>query len=118
MLTPLPNCCASDLDGSGRVGANDLLILLFNWGPCEDCDECGGEACLGDLDCNCSVGASDLLILLADWGAECIDGVLTGGGPVPQDVTDCLNRFCCAEEDMLALEKCLCSVDPECDPSP
>ncbi|MEE8155272.1 MAG: sialidase family protein [Phycisphaerales bacterium] len=52
-----------DLDGDGTVGATDLLILLANWGPCDDCDDC-----TGDIDGNCSVGASDLLILLANWG--------------------------------------------------
>lgn len=52
-----------DLDGDGIVGASDLLILLANWGPCGDCNDCPA-----DLDDNCTVGASDLLILLANWG--------------------------------------------------
>lgn len=52
-----------DLDGDGTVGASDLLILLVNWGPCGDCDDCPA-----DLDGDCSVGASDLLILLVNWG--------------------------------------------------
>ena len=52
-----------DIDGDGTVGANDLLILLANWGRCENCDDCPA-----DLDDNCTVGASDLLILLANWG--------------------------------------------------
>ncbi|MEE8153832.1 MAG: hypothetical protein V3T53_02605 [Phycisphaerales bacterium] len=53
-----------DLDGDGTVGATDLLILLANWGSCDDCNDCPA-----DLDGNCSVGASDLLILLANWGS-------------------------------------------------
>ncbi len=52
-----------DLDGDGSVGASDLLILLSNWGPCDNC-----ENCPADLDGNCVVGAADLLILLANWG--------------------------------------------------
>ena len=60
-----------------------------------------------------AIGATDLLILLTAWG-PCGE---SGGGP-PQDILDCLDRFCCAEEDMLALEKCICLVDPACDPSP
>ncbi|MEE8155687.1 MAG: hypothetical protein V3T53_12105 [Phycisphaerales bacterium] len=52
-----------DIDGDGIVGATDLLILLANWGPCEDCGDCPA-----DLDGNCSVGAADLLILLVNWG--------------------------------------------------
>ncbi|MEE8155104.1 MAG: M12 family metallo-peptidase [Phycisphaerales bacterium] len=64
----IPDECESpgipgDLDGDGSVGASDLLILLANWGPCADCDDC-----VADIDGDCSVGASDLLILLANWG--------------------------------------------------
>ncbi len=37
----IPDECEipGDLDGDGTVGANDLLILLASWGPCDDCDE-------------------------------------------------------------------------------
>ena len=62
----IPDECDSvpgDIDGDGTVGANDLLILLANWGRCENCDDC-----TADLDGNCTVGASDLLILLVNWG--------------------------------------------------
>ncbi|MEE9129955.1 MAG: FG-GAP repeat protein [Phycisphaerales bacterium] len=58
-LAPTPG----DLDCNGVVGASDLLILLVNWGPCDDCKDCPA-----DLDGDCIVGASDLLILLANWG--------------------------------------------------
>ncbi|MEE8155273.1 MAG: DUF1028 domain-containing protein [Phycisphaerales bacterium] len=65
-LTPnssLQYFAAADIDMNGTVGASDLLILLANWGPCGDCEDCPA-----DLDGNCTVGASDLLILLANWG--------------------------------------------------
>ena len=52
-----------DLDGDGSVGVKDLLILLGNWGPCGDCNDCPA-----DLDADCSVGVKDLLILLGNWG--------------------------------------------------
>ena len=52
-----------DLDGDGVVGVSDLLILLGNWGPCADCNNCPG-----DLDGDCVVGVADLLILLGNWG--------------------------------------------------
>lgn len=52
-----------DVNGDGIVDKNDLAILLANWGPCDDCDDCPA-----DLDDNCTVGASDLLILLVNWG--------------------------------------------------
>ncbi len=52
-----------DLDGDGVVGVKDLLILLGEWGPCADCDNCPA-----DLDDDCTVGVKDLLILLGNWG--------------------------------------------------
>ncbi|MEE8156263.1 MAG: FG-GAP repeat protein [Phycisphaerales bacterium] len=55
-----PGKCPWDLDGSGSVGAADLLSLLASWGPCEGCP--------ADFDHDGAVGASDLLALLANWG--------------------------------------------------
>ncbi len=52
-----------DLNGDGIVGAGDVLILLANWGKCDDC-----ENCVADLNGDCVVGAGDLLILLGNWG--------------------------------------------------
>ncbi len=56
----LDGICPWDLDGSGSVGASDLLTLLVSWGPCKGCP--------ADFDGNGTVGASDLLALLANWG--------------------------------------------------
>ncbi len=53
----------ADLNGDGVVGVSDLLILLGNWGPCGDCNDCPA-----DLNGDCNVGVADLLILLANWG--------------------------------------------------
>jgi hypothetical protein len=50
-----------DLDGDGAVGAADLSLLLFAWGPC------GADACDADLDGDGLVGASDLALLLEAW---------------------------------------------------
>ena len=58
-LDPTPG----DLDCDGHVGVTDLLALLMNWGPCDDCN-----ACIADLDGDCVVGVKDLLILLGNWG--------------------------------------------------
>ena len=52
--------CPWDLDGTGSVGASDLLSLLASWGPCKGCP--------ADFDGNGTVGASDLLTLLVNWG--------------------------------------------------
>ncbi|MCZ6754416.1 MAG: hypothetical protein O7E49_03800 [Gemmatimonadetes bacterium] len=52
--------CPWDIDGSGTVGAADLLALLFDWGPC--------PGCAADFDGDDIVGASDLLAMLFNWG--------------------------------------------------
>ena len=52
-----------DLDGDWSVGVKDLLILLGDWGPCGDCNNCPA-----DLNGDCNVGVVDLLILLGNWG--------------------------------------------------
>ncbi len=58
---PAKNTCPWDLDGSGSVGASDLLALLTYYGmPCEDCPF--------DFDGDGNVGATDLLALLVHWG--------------------------------------------------
>ena len=54
------SACPWDLDGSGSVGAADLLGLLVSWGPCKGCP--------ADFDDNDDVGVADLLALLANWG--------------------------------------------------
>ncbi len=55
--------CPWDLDGSGSVGASDLLSLLAAWGVCDDPADCPA-----DFDNTNVVGAADLLTLLANWG--------------------------------------------------
>ena len=52
-----------DIDGNGSVGVSDFLILLGDWGPCADCNDCPA-----DLDGDCNVGVKDMLILLDNWG--------------------------------------------------
>lgn len=51
-----------DLTGNGKVTGEDLGILLSQWGPCDDCDDCPA-----DLVGNCEVGGADLGILLSNW---------------------------------------------------
>lgn len=55
-----------DLNCDGMITVADLLALLSNWGPCDDCESLND--CPGDLDLDCAVGLSDLLILLGNWG--------------------------------------------------
>jgi len=55
--------CVGDLNSDGVVNVSDLLILLGNWGTCDDCSNCPA-----DLNYDCTVNVSDLLILLGNWG--------------------------------------------------
>lgn len=50
--------CSADLDGDGRVGASDLVLLITSWGG-------GGAA---DLDGDGSVTVADLVLLIGAWG--------------------------------------------------
>lgn len=111
LLTPLDDFCPADFDGNGEVNTSDLLILFANWGDCPDASD--GKLCVEDINADCTVNTTDLLLLFADWG-PCGQQ----GGSIPQNVQDCLDRYCCAPEDLLALEKCICAVDPDCDPNP
>jgi CxxC motif-containing protein (DUF1111 family) len=54
--------CPADIDGSGTVGADDLLAVLSAWGACASgCDE--------DINGDLFVGVDDLLAVVAGWGA-------------------------------------------------
>ena len=57
-----PGICPWDLDGNGTVGVGDLLILVANFGPCDD-------QCPADFDEDGFVGVLDLLVLIANFGA-------------------------------------------------
>lgn len=52
--------CVGDLNQSGAVDVQDLLILLGAWGPC--------PGCCADLNNSGTVDVQDLLILLGAWG--------------------------------------------------
>ena len=62
LLTPIEGA-AGDLNNDCQVGVKDLLMLLGNWGPCDNC-----ENCPADLNADWVVGVADLLILLGNWG--------------------------------------------------
>ncbi len=103
LLAPLATCppalCLGDIDGNGTVGNSDVLALLGDWGVCDP----PPASCDADLDCDGVVGASDMLILLGEWG-DCGFPIATGP---PQDIQDCMTRFCCDPEDELPLIRCL-----------
>ena len=56
--------CPADLDGSGSVDFDDLLIVLSEWGDYKDCP----PFIPADIDQDCDVDFDDLLIVLAAWG--------------------------------------------------
>ncbi len=58
--------CVGDVDGDGIVGILDFLMLLADWGPC---DQPCPPSCAADFDDDCTVGITDFLMLLANWTA-------------------------------------------------
>lgn len=64
-----PNPCPTDLapaQGDGQTNVDDLLILLQNWGPCNDPNNCPTDLAPPGGDDQTNV--DDLLILLQNWG--------------------------------------------------
>jgi hypothetical protein len=78
-------------------------LALRNWGYCPE-----GEICWSDIDMDGDVDTADLLELLGHWG-EC--GI--GGGHIPRNVQDCIDRFGFGEPE--ALEACIQAVTGELD---
>ena len=54
--------CPGDVTFDAHVGPDDFMMVLDNWGPCQD------EPCPGDVDGDGSVGIIDFLLVLANWG--------------------------------------------------
>jgi len=52
-------CGPEDLDNSGQIDFNDLVLVLSNWDTC----------CEADLDGNGNTSFSDLLRILSTWGS-------------------------------------------------
>ncbi|MEE2907375.1 MAG: PHB depolymerase family esterase [Planctomycetota bacterium] len=56
--------CIGDVDGSGEVSVNDLLLVLGEYSSCT------GE-CSGDLDGDGDVDVEDVLAVIELWGTTC-----------------------------------------------
>ena len=52
-------CCDADLSGNGKVGGEDIGILMGEWGNNQN----------GDLNADGTVNGADLGILLQNWGS-------------------------------------------------
>ncbi len=61
-LMALAPPCPGDTSDDGLVNADDLAILLAQWGACPVAE------CVADLDENGVIDPTDLALLLADWG--------------------------------------------------
>lgn len=70
-----PATCPADSTGDGDVNTSDLLVVLYEWGPCQ-------TACLSDVDGDGVVGITELLAILAGWG-PCPPQELAGGAGRP-----------------------------------
>ncbi len=53
--------CPADIDGSGHVGVDDLLLVINQWGAC--------TGCVADINGDGQVGVDDLLLIISDWGS-------------------------------------------------
>ena len=53
--------CPGDIDGSGNVGVDDLLLVINQWGSC--------SSCIADINGDGQVGVDDLLFIISDWGS-------------------------------------------------
>lgn len=57
------NSCPADIDNSGSVGTDDVLLILSSWGAC-------ASGCDADVNGDLFVGVDDLLAAVSGWG-EC-----------------------------------------------
>jgi hypothetical protein len=56
-----PIDCASDINVDGNVNIHDLLIIINDWGACND-------NCASDVNDDGEVDVNDLIILIDNWG--------------------------------------------------
>ncbi len=96
-------CSAADLDANGRVGPEDIALLLAAWGDTSSCTPCDDE----DLDEDGAVDAADLAILLASWDCGFYD-------VVPSPATAIENETALTEADWDDFLDALGTVDEDC----
>jgi hypothetical protein len=105
--------CRADTNSDGRVNVNDLLAVINAWGPCPVAGPCSADVAPG----NCNgigdgvVNVNDLLAVINGWGCcpgyVCVDPPV---GPIPQEVTDCM-QICMETADWgKCMDKCLCAI--------
>ena len=65
-----PDSFSSDLDGSGEVGAADILLFLSEYGVICEIEDTLND-CIADFDGSGEVGSADLLLFLSEFGITC-----------------------------------------------
>jgi hypothetical protein len=55
--------CPADADLNGQVNVEDFLLILEQWGSCDNCAQCQW-----DVNNDCVVDVLDFLAILAAWG--------------------------------------------------
>ena len=58
--------CPADVNNTGAVDADDLVMVVLQWGACASCP---ATPCPADTDGNCTVDADDLTAVVLNWGA-------------------------------------------------
>jgi DNA-binding beta-propeller fold protein YncE len=53
-----------DVDGSGAVDIDDLVMVILTWGPCAS----PPQPCAADLDHSGAVNVDDLVMVIVNWG--------------------------------------------------
>lgn len=64
IFDPCPNDCPADINNSGSIGTDDLVVLLSAFGCTADC---GNADITGDF----IVNSADLVVLLSEFGSAC-----------------------------------------------
>jgi hypothetical protein len=86
-----PGECPGDINGSGIVDADDLVIVILTWGPCPQLPEpCHANVATPS---NNAVDSDDLVVVILGWG-PCPDNQGIADS-MPQSIQDCMDK--CAQ---------------------
>src|SRR5262249_2878784 len=80
-----PYTCCADINGSGCVNIDDLLLVINGCGHAGNADIAGASGCSGDG----TVNIDDLLAVINGWGA--CPGHSCNESAMPQSVEDCMD---------------------------
>lgn len=58
--------CLADINNTGGVNTDDLIVLIASWGACVNCGSCPAD--IAPAGGNCQVNTDDLIALIGAWG--------------------------------------------------